>query len=312
MPQPSSSSLPLAAFALVHSLFASTVYGAAGPTFNATTNATCFSGYDWMNNERNQSPCLVAAYLLAPCTSSPSGANIPALNGPQSLYNFAGTELESSTYYIVSENCTNGAVTFPQYNGPISSQTSVPAWAYQAFNVGRGRLDIHEAKRIAAQDLPDATTPGIYGPSASALQPEAAPCCGSSEGPDIGLVVGATVGGLLGFIALLVGLTLLVRAVRRRRRGQMFLASGGHGTVPVGQVGEGMGQDALLASARLYNPDDPMTYPGVDDKAGVPQQHGRGGYAGSPPPSWESTQPRPQAGLEGAPEYSYSGRPEIA
>ncbi|KAI0637692.1 hypothetical protein C8Q77DRAFT_382912 [Trametes polyzona] len=306
-----------------------------------TTNATCFPSYAWMNNEKGQSPCLVAAYLLSPCSPSAAGATVPALNGSRSLYNFAGTVLDSTPcvcstvtfsmlyacatcqgaemaiipYYITSENCTSRWLYSQDYPKPISPQTSVPAWAYEAFDQQTGRLDIYNAKSIASEDLPDATLAGSYWEGASptaSSQPYYSYDSGS-HGVSVGLVVGATLGAVLGAIVLIAALVFIVRASRRRRRA-LTMRDAGSGTAgpatPPKEREECLDQDeALGSSTKLYNPDDPNTYPSIDEKV-VALPHGPGDY--TVPAPWESTQAKSQVAYLGTSEFSYPGRPEAA
>lgn len=46
----------------------------------AATDAFCRPEFDWMNNSKGQSPCLVAAYLLAPCQRTGSERSFAVLS----------------------------------------------------------------------------------------------------------------------------------------------------------------------------------------------------------------------------------------
>ncbi|KAI0352705.1 hypothetical protein OH77DRAFT_752757 [Trametes cingulata] len=230
-----------------------------------TSNATCFPTYDWMRNMHGQSPCTVASFLLSPCTSTPSAAFIPPLNNSRSLYNFAGTALDSTPcvcstvtfamlyacatcqgaevsilpWYIVSENCTNAYL--ESYPKEIPPGTSVPAWAYDDEISLTGRLDIHSAKLDAEREEPDETLSGFYGnlPPTSTYVPPPDPepygLFDSTDGPSTGVVVGAAVGGSVGTILLVTVVILVVHRSRRRRLctadGPELPPKGGRGSI---------------------------------------------------------------------------------
>ncbi|KAI0676746.1 hypothetical protein C8Q78DRAFT_42633 [Trametes maxima] len=246
-----------------------------------STNATCFGTYDWMKNRRGQSPCLVAAYLLTPCSH-----NSGALNGSHSLYNFAGTSLEDTDcvcntvffsvlyacatcqgaelsilpWYIVSENCTS------TFMVPISMTdgTSVPYWAYIDYlgnGVGvmsTGRLDISHAKEMALADQPDSTSPGPYGgvPTETNFNPYGNQISFYDVGrsPSTGVIVGAAIGSVVGALVILAAALVLRRRHRRKRLLVCVPA------VPPKEGGISIKDDTEYPT-KLYNPDDPSTHP---------------------------------------------------
>ncbi|KAI0829332.1 hypothetical protein BC628DRAFT_1360056 [Trametes gibbosa] len=259
----------------------------AGVLAVPSTNATCQDAYKWMNNARGQSPCLVSAYLLSPCSANATGTFIPALQDSHSFYNFAGTVLESTpcvcntvTYsmlyacatcqgaelsilpwYIAAENCTNGKIFIEKYPTSMPTDTSVPFWAYQSDVQITGHLDIYAAMNEATSlyEPPDATVSGFYEQNSSTptFRGVAPGSQGQHNKPSTGVIVGAAVGGTVGAAIIGIAIIFLVRAVRRRRHAML-----GRPDVPPkdcgGMYNHSIGQDS---AAILYNPDNPATYP---------------------------------------------------
>ncbi|KAI0366414.1 hypothetical protein BV20DRAFT_655308 [Pilatotrama ljubarskyi] len=325
---------PLALALLLHSIL---LYVDA-----QTSNATCYETYDWMKNMHQQSPCTVTSFLLSPCTSTPSAAFIPPLNGNRSLYNFAGTSLDSTPcvcstvtfamlyacatcqgaeasilpWYIVSENCTSQYLA--SYPEDIPSGTSVPVWAYDEQISISGHLDIASAKQFAGYHEADATLSGYYGavqPSSTGYTPQPDPepyeLAYEADSPSIGVVVGAVVGGSVGAILIV---TLVILVVRRSRRRRQCMMSGPDVPPKGGRTSfEKTGGESAV---KLYNPDDPTTYPGVaalsSGSTAVPQYSGleKQDYA---VPSWNivNIDSNSQTRYQGASATSYAGRPEV-
>ncbi|KAI0352706.1 hypothetical protein OH77DRAFT_752585 [Trametes cingulata] len=314
-----------------------------------TSNATCFPGYEWMNNAHSQSPCTVAAFLLSPCSSADSPVIIPALAGSRSAYNFAGTSLDSSEcvcstvtfamlyacatcqgaevsilpWYIASENCTQKYL--ESYPEDIPRGTSVPAWAYDELIDISGHLDINRAKETAILAEPDATLSGFYG----SLQPSATGFTSdtpdvpdgvfdSSDSTSIGVIIGAAVGGSVGAILLISGIIWFIRR-RLRRRGQhcMVVAHDAGGVPSKRGVVEPADKAGGESTVKLYNPDDPTTYPGSVQPASVsagstfvPRSSGLQDYS-VPPWDGANVGSNHDARFQSGSMSSYAGRPEV-
>ncbi|KAL5512208.1 hypothetical protein ACEPAG_3493 [Sanghuangporus baumii] len=119
----------------------------------ATTDAICRPEFDWMNNSKHQSPCLIAAYLLAPCQVTddgdvhaindsylaPTAENADACWCSWGVYNTleACAACQSNKTYLLSwynylTNCSTDLqpnTEFYPSNNTIAEETAVPFWA---------------------------------------------------------------------------------------------------------------------------------------------------------------------------------------
>ncbi|KAK0210849.1 hypothetical protein DFS33DRAFT_330903 [Desarmillaria ectypa] len=73
---------------------------------SAVSNVTCLPSYNWTQNDCEQTPCEVAAYLISQCTDEPFTLNpLPANThylGPTSLQDANECECSSVVYSLVS------------------------------------------------------------------------------------------------------------------------------------------------------------------------------------------------------------------
>ncbi|KAG8839431.1 hypothetical protein FRC18_010911 [Serendipita sp. 400] len=133
-----------------------------------TTSASCQSGFEWMANSLQQSPCLVAAYLGHQCTPSNS-FNVPPLVSDQQYLPPSQQQANdcqcSSVYYSLlsgcaacqgsslssfttwTKACASNAITIQSYPLTAPNDTRIPSWAYLPFK--DGALDIGAARRNA-------------------------------------------------------------------------------------------------------------------------------------------------------------------
>ncbi|KAI6142098.1 hypothetical protein BKA82DRAFT_724049 [Pisolithus tinctorius] len=112
------------------------------------TTALCSSQYNWMENIKNQSPCLVAAYLQSVCSSGsytvqslgPSmqytgpwlgQANDCECNTPTYCLLSACSICQNATYVSWSSWSFNCSTIYNEYPGSIPNGTAIPEWAYQ-------------------------------------------------------------------------------------------------------------------------------------------------------------------------------------
>ncbi|KAG8722164.1 hypothetical protein FRC08_006278 [Ceratobasidium sp. 394] len=119
-----------------------------------TTNVTCDPSFDWANNSKGQSPCLVAAFLQALCLPSKQW-NVPTL--PSGAYylspvgNVTGCACASPVYSLMSAcaacqgasyitwgewtaNCPSGFINNGSFPFPVPSDTTVPQWAMKVID----------------------------------------------------------------------------------------------------------------------------------------------------------------------------------
>ncbi|KAI0332517.1 hypothetical protein GY45DRAFT_1433180 [Cubamyces sp. BRFM 1775] len=257
------------------------------------TSAVCQAAYSWMSNDKGQSPCLVASYLLSPCSTSAASWVYPLTPGyhyntptddPTSatscrcstvFYSMIsacatcqGLEIDVVPWNMYAQNCSTVYVS--KYPDDIPSVISVPAWAY--IDITRyGTFSAIAAGEVAAEGAPDST--GLATPTGSSASPTQGSSgsgntnTGSSPGKkstNIGAIVGGAVGGVVGLAAIGLVIFFWVRhkrnAARNAPTGPLDLTAGEHG-----QYMEKPFEPELvatpLASPKLYDPDDPSTFP---------------------------------------------------
>ncbi|KAI0696729.1 hypothetical protein BC835DRAFT_1414122 [Cytidiella melzeri] len=261
------------------------------------TEAVCLAGYDWMTNSKGQSPCLVAAFLDSVCNADPASADIEALTTGQHyvLPTTAANDCYCNTvaYSLLGacafcqgdfnlpwsswkENCTNSFVA--QFPRNIPPTTAIPAWAYYDVSV-TDRFNLTVAQALASQDSPDSTaslTPSSTSASKSTSPPS--PSNVQQTSPSKKSAVGPIVGGVIGGVG---GLAILLTAfaiwAKRHRAARKPASADFPSTAPLGppvatpwspDVKEKLLASSVVASeypfgARLYNPNDPSTFPGA-------------------------------------------------
>jgi len=265
------------------------------------TEAVCnITSLSWTFNSLGQSPCLVAAYMLNPCstdgdvdvpTSGPGqhyalddGANPCQCNSVSySLLSACAScqegEIDSWTDY--TDNCTQ---VYPdgQYGFAIPAGTAVPKWAYQLVT-GTNRFNLSEAQITGDKPENLTTTTSSSRPSDSANSKP-------SSKNTTAVIAGSVVGGVIA-IAILGGLLTFWLISQRRKRDAPDPAPSvsqisNHGrpvsqytvtaspdptkitqaNTPIGPR-SGYNQSVPLSMHgggrfdRPYNPDDPSTFP---------------------------------------------------
>ncbi|KAI1788869.1 hypothetical protein LXA43DRAFT_609760 [Ganoderma leucocontextum] len=279
------------------------------------TNATCNSGFDWMTNSKGQSPCLVSSWLFTPC-SSPSDSFVYSLT-PGFHYNTPLNTTESAVpcrcntvlfstiaacatcqggandivpWLLYSQNCSTPYI--QKYPENIPSGTAIPAWAYLDVRINN-TFDPAAAQAVAAQDLPESTAPAaasqtslstgtdgnIGAPTATGGDPSSS----SKKTSNAGAIVGGVVGGIAG-LALI---SLAVAFILRYRRSHSDSAPGGkHGQQPESPYTNystsapawEKSPVTSVSTHRLYDPNDPRTFPAQDPYASGPAVPAYTGY----------------------------------
>lgn len=244
-----------------------------GPDCNVTM--------DWSFNSLGQSPCIVAAYMLATCNDS---VFILQPLQPGNSYTVSGTIFDyclctSVAYNLLSvcdacqgqnwrawsnysSNCSDRLSPLPfPYSVPLG--TRVPQWALvdhtleENWNATKAGIDTPEIEPGSLTD-PGSTSPNPNGDDFSS----------SSNGPNTGTIVGSIVGGVAALAT--IG-ALLFYFLRKRQRSQVP-------SVVVDDVAPPMSHEAPSLSAgdesdktyvrkkpvalmKLYDPNDPGTFP---------------------------------------------------
>ncbi|KAL1946690.1 hypothetical protein VTO73DRAFT_14794 [Trametes versicolor] len=203
-----------------------------------------------------------------------------------------GQELFIPEWSTFSFNCT--APTISGYSENIPPNTAVPAWAYLDVR-GLDTFDPTSAQDVAQEDLPESTALSSAGPTSSLVgRPStsgSASATGSPNGnnggnndasskksTNIAPIVGGAVGGVVGLIAINLAIFFWLRHRRNAARdapmGPVDLTTGedkqysdkstglqidDHG-VPAMEYKQPVSPLAS-ASHKVYDPDDPSTFP---------------------------------------------------
>ncbi|EJD44940.1 hypothetical protein AURDEDRAFT_166127 [Auricularia subglabra TFB-10046 SS5] len=173
------------------------------------TTAQCLGEFYWAFNNLSQSPCLVAAYLLAPC--SPGGGRVSALTAPGLTYNppAPDTALVANEWSYWSANCGDSQKTIGSY--PLAvNDTRLPQWLFQDV-VKTDTFDVITAEQVAASALPDQE--GGIPPAATPTSP-VKPVGKSSKAVPLAEIIAGVVGG----IATLLIFAILGTCLWRRRK----------------------------------------------------------------------------------------------
>ncbi|KAF8262511.1 hypothetical protein EI94DRAFT_1743477 [Lactarius quietus] len=245
--------------------------------------------FDWTLNSLQQSPCVVAAYLIATCLGgslSPGYHYVgPYYPGDQCSCNTVSYSLFSAcgacqgeswlSYSDWSYNCTTNETvgTFPK---PIPPGTRVPKWAYFSYGAD---WNITLAQSVG--DSPEVTgTSSISIPSITPTPlPTPTPTPTPSHTSNTGAAIaGAVVGSIVG-TALIAGVVFWFVLRRRRARSVPSL--------DMGETEQPPRRPFAGAALRLYDPSDPTTYPIREDfpRLHSPASHTQSsgcGYMGVP------------------------------
>ncbi|PVG03243.1 hypothetical protein CPB86DRAFT_804233 [Serendipita vermifera] len=223
---------------------------------SVNTTAVCSSEFEWMNNPRGQSPCLVAAYLQGACGT---GAwTVPLLpltpDGQQQTYlapNNATRNLctcASAVYNLMSAcaACQGGGwILFAPWalsceeadllsvpdayprSIPVNSATEIPtfamtdprAWANGGFNVTQARQVALGASppTLSVTSTSTSTSPSSSTSSSTGSSSSSTSAPAPSR-DNTGPIVGGVVGGLLGLALVVVILVWLLCGKRIRQQ----------------------------------------------------------------------------------------------
>jgi len=292
-----------------------------------STNATCLSTDAGFYNSKGQSPCLVAAYLGASCNGGEytvpalqpgehyvgiePGKTDPCLCSTVMYSTMAACSVCQNMTFIAwsgwSQSCT--AVYISSFPGTINSNTSIPGWAYENvtatddFNPAEALAD-HSPESTAAPQQQITLTSGITSPTIISSP-------AASHHSNTGAIAGGVVGGVVALA--LIGLALFFFLRRRASRvpsvvgsdnntytdkQESLLAISPYSPVPY------MSSPGSHDQPKLYNPDDPSTYPLAQPAPGSPPPFANHSSAGSIP----YTPPINNVGVSSG---MYRGMPEV-
>jgi len=211
-----------------------------------TTDVTsCVANHTYLTNSKGQNPCLVAAYLEAPCTSVGDWNVNTLVNGEA----YFGPDADQANYCSCSSvvysltsacaacqgdfwigwsdwsvNCTANVTTVGSWPLDIPAATEVPAWAYQNVTI----TDTWNVTLAALNTAPQSTYFGtptatvvLHSSASNSPNPTSTTATTNSVGgipaPTAGSTssgtktpVGAIVGGVVGGVVVLALLALLL------------------------------------------------------------------------------------------------------
>ncbi|KAI0088020.1 hypothetical protein BDY19DRAFT_951546 [Irpex rosettiformis] len=310
----------------------------------------CFPGYEWLNNNISQNPCLVNTYLCrtcrppseyAACVIGPIQPGFEYINYEQPLYCDCSTVEWMllgacgacqgggvSSWSTYQKNCTR--IYLSQIPTDIPVNTSIPAWAYLPISGHDDDFNITRIRDfVESGDHPDssAVLPASTLISFSAIVPSSQTTFSSFSGTSskaslssllssstsslssassaasstntasniVPPIVGGIIGGIAG-IAAIVGaflywFTRRKAAYRRRLEAQQAMVVSS--------------QPEWKNESRVYNPNDPTTYPLVSSQSVTPVE-GRFHHAQTPSIQ-SSSSPKVQVG-----DINYRGFPEVS
>ncbi|KAG6377322.1 hypothetical protein JVT61DRAFT_15112 [Boletus reticuloceps] len=216
-----------------------------------SSEATCLPAFGWMTNSKNQSPCLVAAYLVSVCDLAPF-----VVQALPPTYHYAGPYAtgqstcgcSSVTYNAFSacaicQNATetnwslwnfNCSTVYPgSYPPGVPSGTALPQWMFQdvtktdVFNATLAQSvgDFPESTANQAQSSVSNSATAASASASLTAEPIGPPTQTSTPAPSgggskIGAIVGGVVGGVVGLLAI-VGLGLIAyRHLRNKKLSQ--------------------------------------------------------------------------------------------
>ncbi|KAH9973135.1 hypothetical protein BGW80DRAFT_286847 [Lactifluus volemus] len=268
------------------------------------------SGYGWTFNSIGQSPCGVAAFLFSTCNGGSFALQpLPQgymYTGPTShnatcgcstvLYSVLAAcgACQGDTWYIwndFSTNCTSGKVSASSFPNPVPAGIRVPHWALidvtiegtwdptQSYNAGGlpeappGAI-IDRGTWISTSSVVPSSTVTV---STSSSTSSASSSTGGSS--KVGVIAGGVAGGLVAVSAAALILFFLWR--RRPQLGQHTAAVYGGTPQPVMEQvqsppsDDGASMPPSLPTApttpiRLYDPNDPTTFPGYQGTVPAP------------------------------------------
>jgi len=214
----------------------------ASQTSNVTT---CTPLYEWSINARNQTPCLVAAFLESVCEGPVEVNTLPEATHYTAPPSADATLCRCSTvtYSLISAcgGCQNRTfiswtdwaancpqVEIAQFLQTIPAEVVVPSWAYldvtktdNFFNPILASLNSSESSSASASSSSTASAPPSTTSTPSSTPSVSPPPSSTSHKSNAGAIAGGVVGGLVGLVA-----AALAAVFYLRRRNSPLESSG--------------------------------------------------------------------------------------
>ncbi|KAN0076910.1 hypothetical protein V8E55_010765 [Tylopilus felleus] len=246
--------------------------------------ATCLSSFSWMDNSKNQNPCVVAAYLQGACNGGEF--TIPALP-PNTHYTgpYADQQNQcqcsSVTFNTISacglcQNHTivswstwnfNCSTVYPAVFPPgIPDGTAVPQWAFQdvttsnTFNVTLAESVGDNPESTASHAQSTGTAAATSSTAAASLTPSPSVSSSNRASSNTGAIAGGVVGGVVG-VALIAAVVVYFVMKRKRSRAPPSAQFTGNETSPSAVYTGPTPFAPQMAQPKLYDPSDPSTFP---------------------------------------------------
>ncbi|KAK2463070.1 hypothetical protein APHAL10511_004725 [Amanita phalloides] len=255
-------------------------------TFAQTNSATCTdSTFNWSFNTKGQNPCLIAEDLAGQC--DPAGFNIPPL--PLNDVYFGPTVAQANAchcssvlYSLLSAcgacqdrswikwsqytpNCSEVYLTV--YPKQIPADTGVPHWAYLDVSVANTFNAVAASSAVG----PESTTPTVASTASSGSKSTSRPSSSShsSSSNHAGAIAGGVIGGIV-FLALVAATLLWFFKFRNSPQNVARTLAHTHGqeilsTSPP-PASWSPGAPAVYNPQKLYDPQDPSTFPPAADQ----------------------------------------------
>ncbi|KAI6128297.1 hypothetical protein EV401DRAFT_1853747 [Pisolithus croceorrhizus] len=252
----------------------------ANPSLRATaqqTNVTCLPQFNWMDNSKNQNPCLVSAYVQSVCFG---GQFAVTSLGPGTEYvgpyvdEANDCECSSVTYSLVSACAycqsynyvswpywvTNCSSPYVGYSENIPSGTAIPQWAYQNVTLS-GTFNVTLAQVVGDSPESTATSAQVTASSISTSTDLTASLTPTPKSNNTGAIVGGAVGGVVGLAAIAAVATWFFVRCRRQVTPARY-ADDGKAPAATNDMQIGTSPFSFARSQPpLYDPSDPSTFP---------------------------------------------------
>jgi len=224
----------------VLTLLATTTNLLARVSAQIVSDVTCFPFSTWMLNSKNQTPCLVGAYLQAQCTngrfevqSLPNLTShyVPPGNGSActcstvtySLMAACGTCQDATkvaNWTTWKANCLSQDINVGRLPFDIPPETQVPSWAYLNVTISNDSFNPWEAWQEYNKTHPTVTVSITSVPSATSTTatPSATQALSRPSVSQFAVIGGSVAGGFVAGVAILLSIAVYVKRYRRNQR----------------------------------------------------------------------------------------------
>ncbi|KAH9021563.1 hypothetical protein EDB85DRAFT_414479 [Lactarius pseudohatsudake] len=254
---------------------------ASDPVVAQISAPNCSVSWKWSFNTLGQNMCMIAAYLMSTCNGG-----VFTIDALQPGYSYTGPSndtddvnpckcntvtynlisacdaCQGSTWKTWSEYSFNCTTTLPPSTFPnaVPQGTRVPQWALvdntleNLWNATKAYVT-GVTPELEPGSLISASTSGSVSPTSST---SSSPSSSSRSGSNTAAIAGSVAGGVAALAA--IG-ALLFYFLRKRQRSQAPSAVVDGATPPMSQKHPLSGDETHVAPMKLYDPNDPSTFP---------------------------------------------------